>query len=265
MGQVQRGGADGEDDEGLGAEVVPGLVLGGMEDLGVEDELVYDLDEWSERDLDLLRDRLERLAVPHRWEGASLVIASGDEAWLERILDQVDDDLSLAVDPDVPQVAYDLSGWGADHRETLLEALVDEAVPHGWDGEELFVHEIDEERVDELVDEVLGRGPDDDGPVGGRPDGQEAMGDLFVAADKLRAVPRGPATRQAFIAAAERAGAAAAPYGIERAWWDGTVRAAEEVVALIEAGDGPVDPPEADEHPVAVAADALRQRLRPLV
>jgi hypothetical protein len=257
MGQVQRrSDEDGEDDLGLGSATVPGLVLGGLEDLDAEDELVYDLDDWSERDLAVLRERLETLAVPHRWEGPSLVVAASDEAWLERIFDQVDDDLSLALDPDVEQIAYDLSSWEPERRDALLEALVDEAVPHGWDGDELYVHEIDEQRVDELIDAALD--PDTGPAQGGEGDGQRAMGELFVAADRLRSDPNHHEATLALVDGARLAATAPTPYGIEQRWWDEMVAAAGGLAALLESGT-------AVDEDVAAAAGELRDRLRPLV
>jgi hypothetical protein len=257
MGQVQRrSDEDGEDDLGIGSATVPGLVLGGLEDLDADDELVYDLDDWTERDLGALRERLETLAVPHRWEGQSLVVAASDEAWLERIFDQVDDDLSLALDPDVEQIAYDLSSWEPERRDALLEALVDEAVPHGWDGDELYVHEIDERRVDELIDAALD--PDAGAAAGGDGDGQRVMGELFVAADRLRSDPNHHEATLALVDGARLAANVPTPYGIEQRWWEELVGAAAGLAALLESGG-------ATDEEVAGAAGDLRDRLRPLV
>ena len=62
------------------------------------DVIVYELDEWTERARTVLRERLETLGVPHRWEdGSTLLIATPDEAWVERLGDllrgQLGDDL----------------------------------------------------------------------------------------------------------------------------------------------------------------------------
>jgi hypothetical protein len=255
MGQVQRRG-DQDDPEETGTE--SGLVISGMEDLGVDEELVYDLDDWPERDLDLLRERLDTLAVPHRWEGTTLVAAASDEAWIEQILDQVDEDLSLALDPDVEQIAYDLTSWEAEQRDALFEALLDEAVPHGWDGDELYVHEIDERRVDELIDAVLDPGAAGEGAGEGDGDGQRIMGELFVAADRLRSDPRHHEATLALVDATRLVATSRAPYGIEQRFWDDMIAAAAELAAMLELRTG------TDEE-VAELAGALRDRLRPMV
>ena len=46
----------------------------------------------------MLAERLVTLGVPHSWEDTTLVIAVTDEAWVERIMDQVDEELSAAPD-----------------------------------------------------------------------------------------------------------------------------------------------------------------------
>jgi hypothetical protein len=251
MGQLQTRG-EGDDDDELGEAF--GVTISGLEELETDtDELVYELDGWAD-DARVLRDRLELLGVPHQWEGSSLVVSSADEAWVERVLDQVEDDLAQQVDPSIEQVAYDLSGWDEPLREALLDLLAEESVPHGLEGDELFVHEIDEQRVDEMVDAVL----DPDRPSRSATGGLEVMGELFVAADRLRRDPADQDGIRSLGEAASGASAAAPPYGMDRAWWGGTVPAETALVALIDS-----DPEEGDE--VGARAAELRDRLRPYV
>lgn len=233
------------------------ISIAGLEHLADDDETVYELDDWGDRGRALLQERLATLGVPHRWEDPStLVIAATDEAWVERVMDQVEDDLSLALDPDVPQVAYDLTSWDAIGRERLFGSLEAEAVPYGIDGEELFVHEIDEQRVDELIDVIVRPGrevdADDDAPDGG----PEAMGELFVAADRLAHDPADTEGTLGLIAAVRAAGPT--PYGMDKVWWDGVVDRAGALVELRA-----VDEP--DDDAVTVAATELRDALRPYV
>jgi hypothetical protein len=239
-----------EDDEERGEISIAGL--DGLDDGASES--TYELDDWTPRGRAMLRERLEVLGVPHSWEGETvLVVATTDEAWVERILDQVEDDLADALDPDVPQVAYDLSGWGPEHRDRLFALLEEEAVPFGIDGEELFAHEIDEQRVDELIDAVLSPDAEPD-PVAGR---SEAMGELFVAADLLVHEPGGAAGALRLVDA--RAGAQGGPpYGMDAAWWDGLLADVDALAALLD-----VEPP--DEDAVADQATRLRDTLRPYV
>ena len=55
-----------------------------------DDELVYELDEWSEDDRAMLTGKLDDAAVTHRWEETSLVVAPADEAQVEALLDGVE-------------------------------------------------------------------------------------------------------------------------------------------------------------------------------
>ena len=56
-----------------------------------DDELVYELDEWPAEDREALTAKLDEAGVTHRWEGdATLVVAPGDEAVVEAILDGVE-------------------------------------------------------------------------------------------------------------------------------------------------------------------------------
>jgi hypothetical protein len=243
-----------EDDEERGD-----ISIAGMEGLdSTTEDTDYELDEWTDRGRALLRERLETLGVPHRWEDrTTLVISTPDEAWVERIMDQVEDDLSLALDPDIAQVAYDLTDWDALGRERLFDVLEEEAVPYGVDGEELFVHEIDEQRVDEMIEAIVRpeAGAADDGDDAGGP---EVMGELFVAADRLVHDPDDHEGTLALIAAIRRAATAPVPYGMDKVWWDGVLGRADTLVSLR-------DTPAPDEEAVIVTATELRDALRPYV
>ncbi|MET0728954.1 MAG: hypothetical protein ABWZ76_11725 [Acidimicrobiales bacterium] len=249
MGVVSKRGEDDEE---------PGEVsIAGLEDLdGKADESVYELDEWSERSLALLRERLTTLGVPHTWEDdTNLVISEVDDAWVERIMDQVEDDLSVALDPDVSQVAYDLSAWDHISRDGLFDILEDEAVPYGMDGDELYVHEIDEARVDEIIEAIVNP-PAEPSPEPAA--GPDVMGPLFVAADRLVHDPGDHGGTLALIEAVRLAGSAPAPYGMDPAWWDGVLASADELVERLDAS-------EPEEDAVVDAATALRTTLRPFV
>ena len=241
-----------DDDEERGDISIAGL--DGLDT--TTDETVYELDEWGDRGRTTLRERLETLGVPHRWEDVtSLVIAAPDEAWVERIMDQVEDDLSLALDPEVAQVAYDLTDWDALGRERLFDALEEQAVPYGVDGEELFVHEIDEQRVDEMIDVLLHPG----GAARAEGDaGPEVMGDLFVAADRLARDPVDTEGTLALITAIRHAAAVTAPYGMDKVWWQGVLDRADALVVLR-------DTPTTEDDVVVEAATVLRDALRPYV
>ena len=242
------------DDEGEPGEVS----IAGMDHLdgGSTDEIIFELDEWSEHDRTILRDRLETLGAPHTWEGSTLVVAAADEAWVERIMDQVDEDLSTAPDEDDDeQVAYDLTDWDDDSCIQLLDALSAEEIPYGLDGDELLVASSDEARVDEMIDVITTPGATL--RLGG-PASFEAMSELFVAADVLSKDPTDNGATSSLVAGARAAAQSTAPYGMEPAWWDGVVARAGALADLV-AG---LDP---DHDQIADLASALRNELRPVI
>ena len=111
------------------------------------------------------------------------MVAASNEAWVERIMDQVDEDLSTAQEEeDDEQVAYDLSEWDDDSCLRLLETLAAETIPYALDGDELLVASGDEVRVDEIVGALTTPGAT---LTAGGPASFEAMSELFVASDEL--------------------------------------------------------------------------------
>ena len=73
-------------------------------------------------------------------------------------------------DPAIVKVHYDLAAWSIDQRAELSQGLAEAGLPHSWDGDELVVPELAEERVDALferLEQELGPFPivlDDDAP-----------------------------------------------------------------------------------------------------
>lgn len=240
-----------EDDEGRGEIRIAGL--DGL-DGGAPEELVFELDDWGDRDRVVLRERLETLGVPHRWDGQALVVAAANEAWVERIMDQVEDDLDVLDDED-EQMAYDLAGWDDVNREQLLDVLDAERIPFAMDGDELFVKVMDEHRVDEAIDSIIGP---DDGLAPTTQAGPEVMGELFVAADRLSHDPLDQEGTLSLLAAVRATTGSNPPYGMDQVWWDGVMGAADRLLGLLD-----IDEP--DEDAVANEAAALRDVLRPYV
>jgi len=246
-----------EDDE-------PGeLQLSGMERLDGPagddgDEITFELDEWGAEDRALLAERLVTLGVPHSWEDTTLVIAVTDEAWVERIMDQVDEELSATPedqDEEDEQVVYDLSEWDDESCVRLLDALSADTIPYGLDGDEMTIGAVDEKRVDEIVAALTTPGAVL--TVGG-PASFEAMSELFVAADELSNDPDDKGATRAIVAGARAAAGASAPFGTDPGWWDGVVARAGALADLVET-------PNADSDHIVELASAVRSELRPYI
>lgn len=244
-----------EDDE-------PGEVqLSGLEQLdgpsGGDDEITFELDEWSDHDRTVLADRLVTLGVPHSWEATTLVVAEADEAWVERVMDQVEEELSTAPadDEESEQVVYDLSEWDDDACVALLDALSADTIPYALDGDELVVEGVDERRVDEIVAALTTPGAT---VSAGGPASFEAMSDLFVATDELSNDPLDKGATRDIVEGARAAAGASAPFGTDPGWWDGIVARAGALADLVES-------PHADADQVVDLASALRNDLRPYI
>ncbi len=242
-----------EEDEEDGPEI---LITGfGDLDDGDDEEVLFELDDWSEAARSALDARLHLLEAPHAWEETTLVVAPADAGWVERIIEQVEEERAVALDPDTEQIGYDLAEWDQDARQRLLHSLDDEAIAYALDGEELLVHEIDEQRVDELVDAIL---EPDAPPAAGGEARTEVMGELFVAADRLVHDPADGAGRRAVADGAQEAATHAPPYGMDKGWWSGVGTRCAELARLLES-------PTADEDRIVEQATALRDVLRPYV
>ncbi|MEX2293623.1 MAG: hypothetical protein WD691_07515 [Acidimicrobiales bacterium] len=224
-------------------------------DIGAPEETVYELADWAEHDRTALQERLEMLALPHRWEGMSLVVAPSTEAWVERVMDQVEEELADKLDSGDEQIAYDLAGWDDTNRQTLFDGLDADRIPFGVEGDELFVRAIDEPRVDEVVDSIIGpeEGVEARGQVG-----PEVMGEMFVAADRLSHDPRDHEGTMTIIRMLRASQGTNPPYGTDRGWWDRVVTHAEQIVSLL-------DTPDPDVDAIGDEAAALRDTLRPFV
>ena len=242
-----------EEDDEQGPEVrITGF---GDLDEPARDEVELDLEDWSEPARAALDQRLHLLEAPHRWDDAVLVVPEADVAWIERIVEQVEDERAVELDPEVEQIGYDLSDWDVTNRDLLVHALDDEAIAYGFDGDELIVHEIDEQRVDELIDEIVTPGAP---PGPGGEARSEVMGELFVAADRLVHDPRDGEGRRSVRDGAEEAATHAPPYGMDKGWWQGVGARCTALVGLFDA-------PSTDDEPIAEAAAELREVLRPYV
>jgi hypothetical protein len=156
------------------------------------------------------------------------------------------------------ELLFDLDSWPAEDRVALGVALNERGVPWRWEpGPVLVVREFDEAIVEEMLDAAEGgdEWEDLDGEDADEA-AQEAMSDLFLAADRLvRSPGSGPLVEE--VARLEEVVAdSAPPFGVDPSVWD---EMGDLAAGLVAAGD------EADEEAVEQAAAALREFLRPYV
>jgi hypothetical protein len=229
-----------------------------------DDEVTFDLDDWSDMERQAVTDRLRESAIPHLWEGTSLHIAGVDLAPVENILDLVEgesddepQDAAVPLDAERDQVAYDLADWDDDQADALEDALRGAEIAYSWDGDELYVYADDEAAVDDLLESVahpdeLESEPDDGAG------GAELLGEAFVAADRLQHDPADPEGVIAIMEMSRTVDDAEPPYGLDRAEWE---RLVERVTAIGEL----LCEDKVDEAEVMTQAHDLRTALRPYV
>jgi hypothetical protein len=159
--------------------------------------------------------------------------------------------------------AYDLADWGPELRARLDELLSRDGITATWEEDDLVVAENDADAVETLIDAIdapdaLPVDEDEGGDAGaGAEDGGKTLSDLYVASDILMNDPTNSQAVIELLEAADRAGVAAVPYGLDEDTWV-EVRAVAEALAD-RLGD------EADDTEVADAARRLRELVQPLV
>lgn len=171
--------------------------------------------------------------------------------------------LMLARGSDEDEVQYDLNEWEMPERSAATTALLEVDIPYRWEADlVLVVPAVAEDEVDLLLDELDAVEEADEGvaevEVGdGGEEAQAAMGDLFVAADRLQHDPHDDRMAADAMEAATTVAACQPPYGIERPVWKQIQGLAETLATDLEEA--------ADEDTVAADARALREYLRDLV
>lgn len=170
--------------------------------------------------------------------------------------------LMLAKGGDEDEVDYDLGEWRVGERSSATTALLEADIPYRWEQDlVLVVPAVAEDEVDILLDEleeVEGLDEEEDqGALDGGAMAQEAMGDLFVAADRLQRDPFDDKMAADLLMAAGTVSVSAPPYGIERAVWRQIQGLASTLATDLEEA--------VDEDTVSADARALREYLRDLV
>lgn len=235
------------------------------------EQTAYDFGDLSAEERFVVDRVLADAAIVHAWEGTTLVIAPYDSEEVDRLLDgaadldehegtDVDD---VLLDDDAEQVVYDLSDWDADQRTELDGQLESEGIAHAFDETgDLVVLAADEDRVDVIIDAIdFPDQLDADHDAGGEGlEAIEALGALFVAADRLK---NDPADTEGTVDAVTAAIAIAdqrTPFGFDPADWQAIGAQAAALRELLETEEEIVD-----DEAVEAAAKQLHATLRPFV
>ncbi len=173
--------------------------------------------------------------------GAEYLLSDG-RCWDCKLALTTAPDPTLGFDATADEAGYELDDWPATARGRLTASLGERGIPARWEpGLTLVVREADAEQVDDLLDELdeedwsdddSADDADDDGAEGAH----EAMGDLFVAADRLMHEPWDDGMAAELIEAAGRVSASPPPFGIERVAWTQIQELGSIVTGDLDAG-----------------------------
>jgi len=247
------------------------------DDVGDEsgEQIAYEYDDMEAEGRFVIDRVLADAGVIHAWEGTSLVVAPYDSDEVDRLLDgaadlvevgggvgdaDVDDTL---LDAEAEQVIYDLADWDSERRTDLDGQLEAEGIAHAFDETgDLVVLAADEDRVDVIIDAI--DFPDQlDADHSGDGDGLaaiEALGRLYVAADRLAHDPSDTGGTMASVDAATELSSMPTPFGFGPPIWAELVEQADALRELLV-----TDSEVVDDEAVLEAATRLRSALRPYV
>ncbi len=197
--------------------------------------------------------------VVHSWQGTTLMVHESVEEVVDGLLEEVQVAGRRSLEADAPKTAFEMEGWDDDLREVLVERLVGTGVPHEFDDDgDLVIHEIDEEQVDMVIDEVLARREEHDLEKLEGLEANDLLSALFLATDRLRRDPGDSNGVLGVIEHGERLVRSAAPFGFEPSSWSQLREAAALLIDLIQQEEPPVDE-------ISGQAEMLRETLRALV
>lgn len=234
-------------------------------DLPDDEQLVYELAEWTPARRTLLETLLGADGIGHAWEAADLVVHVDDESRVDALVEAIEQGgvagaaSAEQAGLDGDQLVYELDAWSVDDRHKLGEALLEAGVPFVWDASDaLVVSADDEDAVEKILDAI--EYPDaleavteeevaDDAA-------QDALSELFLAADRLMHDPSDEDGTEGLVKAAELATEVGVPYGLAPATWKAVVDHATELRERLSAEES---------EKVVESATALRSLLRPYV
>ncbi len=197
--------------------------------------LAYELHEWASESRAMLAQLLIADKVVHSWQGTTLLAHETVEEEVDALLEEVETATNPELDPDKPQVAFEMEGWSGEQQALLAERLGGAAVPHEFDADgDLVCHEEDEEQAELIIEDILTRAADE---------GLEqleglALNDLlsafFGATDRVRKDVRDSSGVLGCVTHGRRLSTVATPFGFAAGNWVVLRDSAGELADLLE-------------------------------
>lgn len=234
------------------------------ENVGVdgEEQLAYELHEWSGQGRHVLDRLLTAEDIDHAWQGATLIVREPDEERVDQLVEQAQLATMPTLDSDRPTMVYELAEYSDELRTRIAQILGQSGVPHEFDrGGDLVVHEDDEEAVDAAFDE-LEENPEGNTKFGPGVDGVDphsVVSDLFLICGKLRKGSGDAKSAMAFRETSELAHQLQLPFGFQSTDWRSLLGAFADLSDLLD----PDEP--GDNESVSELASELHTTLRQYV
>ena len=200
--------------------------------------LAIELHEWAAETRSLLAQLLLADGVVHSWQGTTLLAHESVEEAVDALVEEVEKAEARELEPDRPQLAFEMTGWSGGLQAQLSERLGSAGVPHEFDSDgDLVCHEDDEEHVELLIEDILAREADSGLE---ELDGLEAnnlLSAMFEATDRLRRDVHDSKGVLGVVTHGQRLAATATPFGFSATSWSALREAADQLVGLIESED----------------------------
>jgi hypothetical protein len=230
-----------------------------------DDQIIYELAEWTLEQRTAVAEVVAEASIPHAWDGDELIVHVDHEAAVDRLIEPIEHlgggapAVAAELAEDAELTEYDLADWEPEARTELVARLIEAGVPHRWEESLLLVTVDDEDVVDEMLDDLELGG--DEASIAD--DGQETpfavLEALFLAADRLKDNPLDGDGLTGLVSALDEADERRPPYGIDMPVWKRVLGFSDEIAEAI-AGEG-----ERDEVAAMEAASELHRLLRNVV
>lgn len=197
--------------------------------------LAYELHEWALETRNMLAQILTADGVPHSWQGTTLLVHETQEETVDALLEEVASAEERGLDPDEPQTAFEMEGWSGELQAALTDRLGGAGVPHAIDEDgDLVVHEIDEEQVELIIEELLARVEEEGLEELEGLGANDLLSALFIAVDRLRRDVRDAEGVLGVVEHGRRLEEVATPFGFAATTWRSLRETTRELVGLIE-------------------------------
>jgi glutathione S-transferase len=199
------------------------------EDVGTSDEeqLAYELHDWSFESRRMLDQLLTGAGLAHSWQGATMIVRAVDEDAVDDLVEEVEHATLPTLDPDAEHTVYEMNEWTSEQQSRLTNMLGMAGLAHEFDGNgDLVVNAEDEAAVDAVLDRL------EDAIALGEPETEDVihfdddlqvndlLSNAFDAADRIKGNTHDHEAILEFLESEAVIDRVALPYGFERESWD---------------------------------------------